>query len=176
MRPVVLFIAMSLDGYIADEYGKVDWLSGQDDSVETPDTYAEFAAYIDTVVMGWRTYAQIVGELSPDKWVYAGLKSYVLTHREMPPAKEIIFTAQDASQLVNDLRKEAGQAIWICGGASVVQQLMKDDAIDIYYISVIPTLLGKGIPLFATGEQTIPLRLLKTKAYNGIVDLIYARR
>ncbi len=77
MRKIVLFIAMSLDGYIADINGKVDWLAGQDSDVENDDSYADFVKNIDTVIMGWTTYHQIVTELSPGQWVYDNLQSYV---------------------------------------------------------------------------------------------------
>lgn len=71
---------MSLDGYIADSKGNVDWLNGQsnDDNV---DSYSEFAKDIDTVVMGFNTYHQIVTELSPNEWVYSDFKTYVITHK-----------------------------------------------------------------------------------------------
>ena len=65
MRKVILFIAMSLDGYIADRNGKEDWLNGQDDHVENLNTYSIFIEGVDTVVMGWNTYHQIITELSP---------------------------------------------------------------------------------------------------------------
>lgn len=65
MRKVILFIAMSLDGYIADRNGKVDWLNSQDDHVENLNTYSIFIEGVDTVVMGWNTYHQIITELSP---------------------------------------------------------------------------------------------------------------
>lgn len=70
MRKVVLFIAMSLDGYIADKDGKVGWLTGQDAHAENEDTYSEFVTGIDTVIMGWDTYHQVATELSPSEWVY----------------------------------------------------------------------------------------------------------
>ena len=79
MRKVILFIAMSLDGYIADRNGKVDWLNGQDDHVENLNTYSIFIEGVDTVVMGWNPYHQIITELSPKEWVYSGLASYVIT-------------------------------------------------------------------------------------------------
>lgn len=66
MKKISLFIAMSLDGYIADESGGVDWLTGHGDE-KMPDVYSEFAKDIDTVLMGWNTYHQIVTELSPGK-------------------------------------------------------------------------------------------------------------
>lgn len=67
MRKVILYIAMSLDGYIADENGGVSWLSGQDPAGESEGTYPEFVRGIDTVVMGWETYHQVVTELSPEE-------------------------------------------------------------------------------------------------------------
>lgn len=66
MRKIVLYIAMSLDGYIADANGGVSWLRGQDPDNESEGSYPEFVRDIDTVVMGWETYHQVITELSPD--------------------------------------------------------------------------------------------------------------
>ena len=68
MKKVILFIAMSLDGYIADKHGGVSWLNGEDKNIESADTYTDFIKHIDTVIMGWNTYEQIVTELSPKQW------------------------------------------------------------------------------------------------------------
>ena len=65
MRKVTLFIAMSLDGYIADRNGSVDWLAGQEPDYDDMESYHEFIKDIDTVVMGWNTYHQVATELSP---------------------------------------------------------------------------------------------------------------
>lgn len=176
MRKVVLFIAMSLDGYIADEHGKVDWLNGQDMSVENMDTYSVFVQDVDTVIMGWDTYHQIVTELSPAEWIYTNLTSYVITHRELPSKQGILFTDKTPSELVRELKNKEGKGIWICGGANIVQQFIQNDLIDEYYISVIPTVLGSGIRLFGTTSDEIKLKLISTQTYNGIVELIYARR
>lgn len=64
----------------------------------------------------WDTYHQIVAELSPTEWVYAGLTSYVITHRELPSENEIIFTEKSPSNLVKELRNKEGKGVWICGG------------------------------------------------------------
>lgn len=72
MRKVILYIAMSLDGYIADRKGNVNWLAGQDDAGEQIDTYGAFINEVDTVVMGWNTYRQITTELSPEEWPIRG--------------------------------------------------------------------------------------------------------
>ncbi len=187
MKKVVLYIAMSLDGFIADADGNVSWLVGQDEAAETEDTYSEFVRDVDTVVMGWNTYHQIVTELSPEKWVYGDLTSYVITHRSVDHADldaDIRFVQEDPCSLIRRLREEKDdvnteKAIWICGGAAVIQPLVQEDLIDEYDISVIPTVLGSGIRLFKEREREagqIPLWLVRTKITNGIAEMVYRRR
>ena len=176
MRKAILYIAVSIDGYIADRNGKVDWLSGQSADEENIDTYSIFVKDIDTVVMGWNTYHQIVTELSPEKWVYDGLTSYIVTHRQLPSTDQIIFSEQEPCDIIRALQSKAGKNIWICGGANLVQQLAQADLIDTYYLSIIPTILGSGIRLFETVPNEIKLKLVHTQTYNGIAELIYTRR
>lgn len=176
MRKVTLFIAMSLDGYIADENSKVDWLQGQKAAEDDMVSYQEFIQDVDTVIMGWNTYHQITTELSPGVWMYPNQTSYVLTHRNMPPAESIRFVQKDAGVLVRQLKTESGKDIWICGGPSVINPLLRENLIDRFHISVIPTLLGNGIPLFESGGTEKKLRLVKTGNYNGIVDVVYELR
>lgn len=176
MRKVTLFIAMSLDGYIADKDGGVDWLNGQEEDGENMDTYSEFIKTIDTIIMGWNTYHQVITELSPEEWIYPEQISYVITHREIPSTERIRFTSESPCDLVKRLREEEGNGIWICGGASIVRQLMETDLIDTLHISVIPTLLGDGVRLFGPLEKEQKLRLVKTQSYNRITDLVYEKR
>ena len=176
MRKVTLFIAMSLDGYIADKDGGVDWLNGQEEDGENMDTYSEFIKTIDTIIMGWNTYHQVITELSPEEWIYPEQVSFVITHREIPSTERIHFTSESPCDLVKRLREEEGNGIWICGGASIVRQLMETDLIDTLHISVIPTLLGDGVRLFGPLEKEQKLRLVKTQSYNGITDLVYEKR
>lgn len=176
MRKVILFIAMSLDGFIADTAGGVSWLTGQDSRAENADSYSVFEKSIDTVIMGWNTYHQIITELSPDQWVYENLQSYVITHRVCTPADGITFTAENPCKLVKDLVRKDGKNIWICGGADIIHQLMRMNLIDIYHISVIPTILGNGIRLFDTLDHEIKLRLTSVEYCNGITELIYHKR
>lgn len=176
MRECVLFIAMSLDGYIADSNGGVGWLHGQGSDSENIDVYSEFVKGIDTILMGWNTYNQVTTELSPTEWIYSDFTTYVFTHKEMDSTEQIRFINENPVNLLKKLKAKDGKNIWICGGANLVRQLMCDDLIDQYYISVIPTLLGSGIRLFGNTEKEIKLKLLKTQTYNGITDLIYTRR
>lgn len=176
MRKICLFIAMSLDGYIADSKGGVDWLQGQGNDNENIDAYSQFAKSIDTVLMGWNTYHQVVTELSPKEWIYNNFITYVITHNEQSSSEKIQFVNINPGDLIKKLKEEKGKDIWICGGANLIQQLMNEDLIDCYYITVIPILLGSGIRLFENAKHQIKLRLLKTQSYNGMIDLIYVRR
>ncbi len=175
-RNTVLFIAMSLDGYIADANGGVDWLEGQNPEEGDGNSYDNFIREIDTVVMGWNTYRQIATELSPQQWVYEGLTSYVLTHRKIEKMDGIIFTDESPCGLIQRLRRKPGKDIWICGGASTAGQLMKEGMIDRYHISIIPTLLGSGIRLFDSLKGQTKLKLVRSQVYNGIAELVYERR
>lgn len=176
MRNAVLFIAMSLDGYIADQQGGVDWLNGQGNDEDTIDSYSEFVKDIDTVLMGWNTYHQVVTELSPEAWVYKDFRTYVITHNQCESIENIQFVNESPEDLLRKLKKQDGKDIWICGGASIVRQLVQGDLIDKYYISVIPTILGSGIRLFEQTGKEVKLKLCKTRSYNGITDLVYVRR
>lgn len=175
MREVTLFIAMSLDGYLADESGGVGWLEGQGTG-KAVDSYGEFVKGVDTVVMGWKTYHQIVTELSPEEWAYPELSCYVITHRRPGEKSGIVFTGEDPCGLVRRLKAERGRGIWICGGASVIEPLVQEDLIDTYHISVIPTLLGGGIRLFGPRERERRLSLVKMREGDGIAELVYQRR
>lgn len=175
MRKVTLYIAMSLDGYIADKYGKVDWLNGHGNE-KNADTYSDFVKDVDTVVMGWNTYHQITTELSPSEWAYEQLTSYVITHRTVPSTNNIKFISVDPCEIVKKLKEARGKTIWICGGGSIIQPLVRNGLIDEYYISVIPTVLGSGIRLFGETPYEVKLKLLRTRVYNGITELVYVRR
>ncbi len=108
-RKVILYIAVSLDGYIADEAGGVDWLEGQDKTYQGDYGYSRFEKQVDTVIMGYRTYWQVVTELSPDAWAYPGKETYVLTHREMEDKPGIRFTGEPLETLLSNLKKKEGQ-------------------------------------------------------------------
>lgn len=176
VKKVSLFIAMSLDGYIADSKGGVSWLTGQGDDSENIDSYSEFVKDIDTILMGRNTYHQLITELSPDVWVYDDFITYVITHEENVSSDKIIFANENPGDLIKKLKEQGGKGIWVCGGADIVQQFVNENLIDIYYITVIPTILGSGIRLFENGKNEIKLKLLHTQNYNGMIDLIYTRR
>lgn len=176
MRKTVLFIAMSLDGYIADKNGGVAWLNGQSSDVENEDTYSEFVKDIDTVVMGWNTYHQVVTELSPSEWVYSDFTTYVVTHNQQTSTENIKFVSESPCSLIRSLKNQSGKDIWICGGANIIDQLIQDNLIDKFHISIIPTILGSGVRLFGMLDQEFRLKLVETRSYNGITEVVYEKR
>lgn len=102
----------------------------------------------------------------------------MLTHRPLPPQTEKIQAfSGPAHQLVEQLKREpAGRDIWICGGADTAAQLIRKNAIDRYVVSVIPVILGEGIPLFSRGLPQQDLRLVSAAHSNGIAELTYEPR
>ena len=158
MRKTVLYIALSLDGFIADSAGGVGWLHGHDPALEEG-SYGEFAATVDTVIMGRRTYDQVRGE-----------------HRPADAAPEgVTFTDEAPDKLLRRLRALPGRDIWICGGAETAMQLLRAGEIDVLRLSLIPTLLGGGRRLFGPLGREQRLRFLGCRAINGIAELTYVR-
>lgn len=177
MRKVTLFIAVSVDGYIADRNHSVDWIKGQDENVELQDTYTPFIQSIDTIIMGKRTYDQIVNTLSPNEWPYQNQTTYVLTHSlDTQNTSNICFTMSDPATLISQLKQTKGKNIWICGGADVVNQLLCIDLIDTFYLTTVPILLGGGIRLFDSSHNIRNLHLERTTNYNGIIESVYSRK
>lgn len=176
MGKTVLYLAVSVDGYIADEQGGVNWLGGDGSQPDAPGSYPAFYDTVDTIVMGWTTYHQIVTELALDNWPYKDHPCYVVTHRQELDKDGIHFWNGELTALVDKLNEEREGVIWICGGASIAGQLLKEGRIDRLWLSMIPTVLGKGVRLFPDMEQEFPLKLVGTEQYNGIVDLIYEKR
>lgn len=176
-RRVVLYIAMSLDGYIADRWGGVGWLSGHDGAGPVDDGYDDFIETVDTVVMGMRTYEQVTRELSPGLWPYQGMRGYVASGQARQPTEDVAFIGGDIAGFVQEMKREdTGKDIWIVGGAELAGLFMAQDAIDIYEITIAPVILGGGVRLFTGEMDDIPLYLEDQRRVGGMVMLRYTRR
>ena len=175
-RNIILYIATSLDGYIAKNNGAVDWLSGNGEDTNVDNGYDDFYNTIDTVVMGRITYEQVVNELSPDTWAYEGKKCYVATRKKYESDKRAEFISDDILEFIKNLKMQDGKDIWLVGGGKLVDQFIKQNLIDKYIVTIIPTILGDGIPLFLKENPEIKLRLVETKVIDGMVELSYIRR
>ncbi|MGX4600335.1 dihydrofolate reductase family protein [Faecalimicrobium sp. JNUCC 81] len=174
-RKVILYIAMSLDGYIARKNGDIDWLCGDGSEPDSDFGYNEFYKNIDTVILGRTTYDQVVNELSVGVWPYEGIDSFVFTSKDTKDNKYVKFIKEDICDFVKDLKKKEGKDIWVVGGAELIRHLTEVNLIDEYIITVIPTILGEGIPLFKEGSKELKLKLKESKVYNGAVMIHYIR-
>jgi dihydrofolate reductase len=167
-----VFIAASLDGYIAARDGSIAFL----DAVQRPGEdygFARFFDGVDTLVMGRRTYDTALGF---DPWPYAGKRCVVLTHAAPPARHGEEFFAGEPSALASRLGDHGARHIYVDGGA-VISTFLTAGLIDDLTISVIPVLLGDGVPLFAHGGVEQRLVLTSSRGYeSGLVQLQYAVR
>lgn len=175
MRKTILYISQSLDGFIADKNGSVDRICGNDETYISDYGYEGFIKNIDTVVLGYNTYHQIISELSPDKWVYESFQSYVLTSKKMNDTDNIKFVNTPVTELLKKLKSEDGKDIWICGGAGIANQCIKENLIDEYHITTVPVILGRGIRLFSNSNEKIRLKMTETREENGLILAIYKK-
>ena len=166
-RKVILYLAMSLDGFIADKNGGVGWM----DLANNGEAFEG-----DTVLMGMTTYRQITQELSPGAWPYVGMECQVFTHGAPPPDANAVFTSEDPAEAVHRLKARSGRNIWVCGGAQLARRMMALDLIDVYQLTVMPVILGGGVRLFPPEGPALPLRLTRHTVCNGVVELVYVRR
>lgn len=165
-----VYIAMSLDGFIARKDGSIDWLETAQKSGEDYG-YARFHASIDTIVVGRKTYDQVLGF---EPWPYAGKRCIVVTHRPPPSRHGEEFFGGAPAELVARLQREGTQRAYIDGG-TVVQQFLAAGLIDDLTVSIIPVLLGEGIPLFGALGRDQPLRLVRAQSFqSGLAQLEYA--
>ncbi|WP_448702346.1 dihydrofolate reductase family protein [Mucilaginibacter sp. AW1-3] len=171
-RKVKLFIAMSLDGFIAKPDGSLDFLSIVEQKGEDYG-YSEFIKDIDTVILGRKTYDKVLTFGVP--FPHADKQTFVLTRTERPAEGNIAFYTGDLHALVSKLKTAAGKHIFVDGGADIVNQMMALNLIDEYIISIIPVYLGEGVPLFKQGRPEGKLKLISSKAFEkGLVQLHYA--
>lgn len=173
-RKVVLYIAVSLDGYIARNNGEVDFLEGDGSNKDGDVGYVDFYNTIDTVIMGNSTYEQIIGW---GEYPYKGAEGYVYTNKNIANNEDVTFTNINPKELINELKKKEGKDIWVVGGAQIAKIFMKENLIDEYIIATIPVLIGDGIKLFdKNNEDDIRLQLKESKIVNGIVINKYIKR
>ena len=175
MRKLTLFIAASLDGYIAKPNDDLSFLKIVEKEGEDYG-YAEFTASIDTIILGRKTYDWVQREIGTSHYDKGERTVYVITRTERPDAGKTMFYTGDLTELVNKLKSENGKNIYCDGGAEIVNELLKSDLIDEFIISVVPVLLGDGIRLFQNGRPEQPLELVNSKTFDtGLIQLHYKR-
>ena len=165
-----VFIATSLDGFIARENGAIDWLS----IVERPDEdygYAKFFDSVDTLVIGRKTYETVLGFAA---WPYAKKRVVVMTHATRTPKHDEQFFSGDPRALVDTLA--GSKRIYVDGG-SVIRQFIAEKLVTDLTLSIVPVLLGTGIRLFDRLPSDVRLELLSARDFeSGLVQIHYVTR
>ncbi len=170
-RKLILYIAMSLDGYIAKPNDDLTFLSivqeeGQDYG------YAAFIDSVDTVIVGRKTYDWVLTQVP--EFPHYDKDAYIITRTPRPDIGKVKFYTGNLKDLVLKLKDEPGKNIFVDGGAEIVNALLKENLIDEFYISIIPILLGDGVRLFKNGRPEQALTLLQTTYFEkGLVQLHY---
>ncbi|SDR19075.1 dihydrofolate reductase family protein [Natronobacterium texcoconense] len=166
---IILYIAASVDGFIADEDGGVEWLEEFDDGAS--DGYEAFFADVDCLVVGSNTYEQI---RSFGEWPYEDRPAYVLTRRDLPRATDAVeFYDGNVTDLSAELDQQYDR-IWLVGGARLARSFLRANQIDDLRLSIVPILLGDGISLFDGSGDRRRLHHLETETReSGIVELRY---
>lgn len=172
-RKVILYIAASVDGYIADETGGIDFLSAAQTSGEDYG-YDKFIKSVDTIIWGRKTYDKLLSFGIP--FPYKNMKCYVLSRTKTGRDENVQFFNGDIGELIGGLRKHEGKNIYCDGGAELVFECMKSDLVDEFIITIVPVLVGGGIALFKPGRQKMTLRLVESRSFpSGVVQLHYSR-
>ena len=180
---VTIHMAASLDGFIARKDGSVDWLETTDefaggDSLD-PGTVAAFLETIDCYVMGSRTYETALRfEARGLGWPYGGKPTFVLTRRELPRVRDTVeFCSGDLAQFVNGRLRPSFRSVWFVGGGAVSGECLRLGLADEVRYSILPILIGEGIPFFDELDKDVALHLAEVKAYrSGMVALGYEVR
>ena len=168
---VSVYIAVTLDGMIAREDGGLDWLrcvqvAGEDYG------YAAFMATVDVIVMGRRTYDEV--SKFPG-WPFEGKRVIVVTHRAMDARVGVTTHAGPLGPLLEKLAHEKVRRVYVDGG-TLVRQGLQEKRVDDLTLSVIPVILGRGIPLFGPGTPEVGLRFVGSRSYaSGLVQVEYRR-
>ncbi|WP_293782713.1 dihydrofolate reductase family protein [uncultured Pedobacter sp.] len=176
MRKISLFIATSLDGYIAKPNDDLSFLKLVEKQGEDYG-YAAFTNTVDTVMIGRRTYDYVLKEIGPSHYDNGQRDVYVITSTERPQVGRTIFYTGDITELVKRLKSDKGKNIYCDGGAEIINELLKHDLIDNLIISIIPVLLGSGTRLFKDGRPAQILEFIKVKTFEtGLTQLHYKRK
>jgi dihydrofolate reductase len=160
-----VFIATSLDGFIARPNGDLDWLHG-DGAEGGPHGYDEFIATVDALVIGRKTYETV---LAFETWPYGGKPVFVLSTRALaaaPAGAVVEHMSGDPAHIVSRLAARGIGHIYVDGGITI-QRFLRAGLIQRLILNRIPVLIGAGIPLFGELSRDIRLRHVTTRQYAG---------
>lgn len=176
MRKLSLFIATSLDGYIAKPNDDLSFLKLVEKEGEDYG-YTTFTDTIDTIILGRKTYDYVLKEIGSSHYDNGKRNVFVITRTEKPSVGKTTFYTGNLTELVQRLKSESGKNIYCDGGAEIVNELLRNDLIDEFIISIIPVLVGNGTRLFKDGRPEQTLEFITAKTFDtGLTQLHYKRK
>ena len=176
MRKLLLFIATSLDGYIAKPNDDLTFLKTIEKEGEDYG-YTKFMDTIDTIIIGRKTYDYVLKEIGISHYDNGQQDVYVITRTEKANVGKATFYTKDLTNLIQQLKSEKGKNIYCDGGAEIINELLKNDLIDEFIISIVPIFVGSGTRLFKDGRPEQLLELVSIKTFDtGLTQLHYKRK
>lgn len=174
MKKIILYIAASLDQRIAEPGGGLEWLTGCPNREKTDYGCKNLSASVDTVIMGGRTYREIMN--MDVIWPYSEQMAYVVSHHEWDTKENVRFITKNIIETISELRNQEGKDIWLVGGGELISMLLAADLIDEMQICYFPIILGKGISLFPEQNKESKWEIIKTKVYDsGVLKVDYQK-
>jgi dihydrofolate reductase len=177
MSKVTLYIATSIDGYIARPDGSLDWLDAIPNPDKTDHGYMELLENTSHIIMGRKTYSALLG--FGIEWPYSGKKTFVASNDKSfhPQTPETEKLGGDLTREVTKIKAEADRDIWLVGGGQLVTCFLNNDLIDKMIIAIAPIILGEGIALFPERAVESQWTLKEHIAYStGIICLTYIKK
>lgn len=177
MSKIRLYIATTLDGYIARENGNLDWLMSFPNPNKIDYGYQAFYNEISTVIMGRSTYEEILG--FDVEWPYSDCKTYVISSRsDFSTSTENTEVLSDLSiENLQKIKNAASKDVWLVGGGKVISEFLNLGVVDEMLLTLIPVILGKGISLFPNQPKETNFTLQSAQTFEtGVVNLTYIKK
>ncbi|MEH7609833.1 dihydrofolate reductase family protein [Gottfriedia acidiceleris] len=171
-RKIILYIGTSIDGYIANNDGTLEWLETTE--VEGDSGYHTLLERIDTVVMGKATYDVVRG--FDMEYPYIAYKNYVFSKSATGSDEYATFIDEDIKTFIMGLKQQPGKDIWFVGGGNLAREFFKENLIDEFQLAIAPIVLGKGVSLYTGDDITQKYTLTKVEKLGQLAMLHYVRR
>ncbi|PGL66757.1 dihydrofolate reductase family protein [Bacillus sp. AFS055030] len=171
-RKIILYIGTSIDGYIANNDGSLEWLETTE--VEGDSGYHTLLERIDTVVMGKTTYDVVRG--FDMEYPYRTYKNYVFSKSLSGSDEYATFINRDIKTFIQELKSQTGKDIWLIGGGNLAREFFKENLIDEFQLAIAPIVLGKGISLYTGDDITQKYTLTKVEKLGQLAMLHYVKK
>lgn len=176
MKKIKLYSSVSLDGYIARKDGRLDWLESINNPNQIDHDYESFYSGIDTLIMGRKTYDIILSY--GIEWPYKGKASYIVSRSSnfFISTENTFLLNGDILSKIRELKVMEGKDIWLVGGGKINSLLLNNDLIDEMIISIVPVIIGDGLPMFPDNPKETNFEMIDAKTFEtGIVNLTFHR-